>query len=39
MYNFIGRYKWGDGSIYEGEWFENCLHGYVNNNNFLFIYR
>lgn len=25
----LGIYQWSDGSRYEGEWFDNLLHGYV----------
>ncbi len=29
IFIYLGAYKWADGSRYEGEWFENCLHGHV----------
>ena len=37
----VGTYIWADGSRYEGEWYDSCLHGYVFNFNsgHLFLFR
>jgi hypothetical protein len=29
IFLLLGTYIWSDKSRYEGEWYENCLHGYV----------